>query len=144
MNGFFFFLPCRARHDSSDGRSRLHTIRTQLRSRSWGRHKQKHKHKPTPKQKTPKQKQPKTKKHKADEWLDFLQGQRQFWPTMTTRHASLAPIRRLTFQRERRLMQSKHLWDTLCIDCGTSCTGKLYSSKPTGHSRQNLWTHLFV
>ena len=26
----FFFLPCRARHDSSDGRSRLHTIRTQL------------------------------------------------------------------------------------------------------------------
>ena len=26
----FFFLPCRARHDSSDGRSRLHTIRTQF------------------------------------------------------------------------------------------------------------------
>ena len=24
---------------------------------------------------------------KADEWLDFLQGQRQFWPTMTTRHS---------------------------------------------------------
>ena len=30
---FFFFLPCRARHDSSDGRSRLHTIRTQLNNR---------------------------------------------------------------------------------------------------------------
>ena len=29
---------------------------------------------------------------KADEWLDFMQCQRQFWPTMTTRHASLAPI----------------------------------------------------
>ena len=28
--GNSFFLPCRARHDSSDGRSRLHTIRTQL------------------------------------------------------------------------------------------------------------------
>ena len=37
----FFFLPCRARHDSSDGRSRLHTIRTQFkrnkRSRPWGK-----------------------------------------------------------------------------------------------------------
>ena len=80
---------------------------------------------------------------KADEWLDFLQGQRQFWPTMTTRHASLAPIRRLTFQRERRLMQSKHVWDTLCIDWH-KLYWKLYSSKPTGHSRENLWTHLFV
>ena len=80
---------------------------------------------------------------KADEWLDFLQGQRQFWPTMTTRHASLAPIRMLTFQRERRLMQSKHLWDTLCIDWH-KLYWKLYSSKPTGHSRENLWTHLFV
>ena len=45
----------------------------------------------------------------ADEWLDFMQCQRQFWPTMTTRHASLAPIELGTFRRERRLMQSKHL-----------------------------------
>ena len=47
---------------------------------------------------------------KADEWLDFMQCQRQFWPTMTIRHASLAPIELGTFRRERRLMQSKHLW----------------------------------
>ena len=80
---------------------------------------------------------------KADEWLDFLQRQRQFWPTMTTRHASLAPIERLTFQRERRLMQSKHLWDTFSIDW-YKLDSKLYSSKPTGHSRELLWTHLFV
>ena len=37
----FFFLPCRVRHDSSDGRSRLHTIRTQFkrykRSHTWGK-----------------------------------------------------------------------------------------------------------
>ena len=71
---------------------------------------------------------------KADEWLDFLQRQRQFWPTMTTRHASLAPIERLTFQRERRLMQSKHLWDTFSIDW-YKLDSKLHSSK---------WTHLFV
>ena len=59
-SGFFFFLPCRARHDSSDGRSRLHTIRTQLkRSHSWGSHKQKHKHKPTPKQKAQNKNTPK-------------------------------------------------------------------------------------
>ena len=52
----------------------------------------------------------------ADQWLDFLQSQRQFWPAMTTRHASLAPISAQTFQRERRHMQSKHLWDTIKID----------------------------
>ena len=28
----------------------------------------------------------------AEQWLEFLQSKRQFWPTMTTRHASLAPI----------------------------------------------------
>ena len=80
---------------------------------------------------------------KADEWLDFMQRQRQFWPTMTTRHASLAPIEMLTFQRERRLMQSKHLWDTFSIDW-YKLDSKLYCSKPTGHSRELLWTHLFV
>ena len=62
---------------------------------------------------------------------------------MTTRHASLAPIEMLTFQRERRLMQSKHLWDTLSIDW-YKLDSKLYCSKPTGHSRELLWTHLFV
>ncbi len=49
----------------------------------------------------------------ADQWLDFLQSQRQFWPAMTTRHASLAPNSAHTFQRERRHMQSKHLWDSI-------------------------------
>ena len=62
---------------------------------------------------------------------------------MTTRHASLAPIRTLTFQRERRQMQSKHLWDTLCIDWA-KLSWKLYTYKPTGLSREHLWTHLFV
>ena len=45
---------------------------------------------------------------------DFLQPRRQFC-TMTTRHASLAPICAATLQRERRQMQSKHLWDTIDI-----------------------------
>ena len=79
----------------------------------------------------------------ADQWLDFLQSQRQFWPTMTTRHASLAPIRTPTFQRERRQIQSKHLWDTLSIDW-SKLSWKLYTYKPTGLSREDLWTHLFV
>ena len=51
--------------------------------------------------------------------------------TMTTRHASLAPIEMLTFQRERRLMQSKHLWDTFSIDW-YKLDSKLCCSKPTG------------
>ena len=40
-------------------------------------------------------------------------------------------------------MQSKHLWDTLSIDWH-KLESKLYSAKPTGHSRELLWTHLFV
>ena len=79
----------------------------------------------------------------ADQWLDFLQSQRQFWPAMTTRHASLAPISTPTFQRERRHMQSKHLWDTINIDWQKlSC--KLYAYKPTGLTRGELWEHLFI
>ena len=40
-------------------------------------------------------------------------------------------------------MQSKHLWDNFSIDW-YKLDSKLYSSKPTGHSRELLWTHLFV
>ena len=61
----------------------------------------------------------------ADEWLDFMQCQKQFWPTMTTRHASLVPIEMGVYRRERRLMQSKPLWDNLDIDWywGGPCSG---------------------
>ena len=40
FDSIFFFLPCRARHDSSDGRSRLHTsakFKRNKRSRPWGK-----------------------------------------------------------------------------------------------------------
>ena len=60
----------------------------------------------------------------AEQWRDFLQSRRQFWPTMTTRHASLAPICAATLQRE--------------------LSKKLYVSKPTGLTRTQLWQHLFV
>ena len=49
----------------------------------------------------------------ADHWLDFLLSLRHFWPSMTTTHASLAPLNTYTFQRERRRVQSKHLWDVV-------------------------------
>ncbi len=62
---------------------------------------------------------------------------------MTTRHASLAPIDTHTFERERRRVQSKHLWD--CINLNwPALTKKLYVSKPTGLSRAELWQLLFV
>ena len=77
------------------------------------------------------------------EQRDFLQSRRQFWPTMTTRHASLAPICAATLQRERRQMQSKHLWDTIDIQW-PELSKKLYVSKPTGLTRTQLWQHLFV
>ena len=38
----------------------------------------------------------------ASEWRDLLQARRQFWPTLTTRHASLVPVSAETLQRERR------------------------------------------
>ena len=79
----------------------------------------------------------------ADQWLDFLQSQRQFWPTLTTRHASLAPISTHTLQRERRQMKSKHLWDAININW-PKLSWKLYAFKPTGLSRLELWEHLFV
>ena len=79
----------------------------------------------------------------ADQWLDFLQSQRQCWPAMTTPHASLAPISTQTFQRERRHMQSKHLWDSINIDW-QALSRKLYAFKPTGLTRAELWEHLFV
>ena len=79
----------------------------------------------------------------AEQWRDFLQSRRQFWPTMTTRHASLAPICSATLQRERRQMQSKHLWDTIDIQW-PALSKKLYVSKPTGLTRTQLWQHLFV
>ena len=45
----------------------------------------------------------------------FLRSRRQFWPTLTTRHASLVPVSAEALQRERRQMQAKHLfgWSNL-------------------------------
>ena len=73
----------------------------------------------------------------AEQWLEFLQSQCQFWPAMTTRHVSLAPVTVHTFQRERRHMQSKHLWDSIDIKW-EALSKKLYVSKPTGLTREQL------
>ena len=40
----------------------------------------------------------------AAQWRDLLQSRRQFWPTLTTRHASLVPLCADALQRERRQM----------------------------------------
>ena len=42
----------------------------------------------------------------ASEWRDLLQSRRQFWPTLTTRHASLASVCTEALQRERSQMQA--------------------------------------
>ena len=79
----------------------------------------------------------------AAQWRDFLQSRCQFWPTMTTRHASLAPLCAEALQRERRQMQSKHLWDTIDIRWH-ELSKKIQVLKPTGLTREQLWHHLFV
>ena len=79
----------------------------------------------------------------ASEWRDLLQSRRQFWPTLTTRHASLAPLCAEALQRERRQMQAKHLWYNLDIRW-VDLENKLQVLAPTGLSREDIWKHLFL
>ena len=79
----------------------------------------------------------------ASEWRDLLQSRCQFWPTLTTRHASLAPVCTEALQRERRQMQAKHLWYNLDIRW-VDLENKLQVLAPTGLTREDIWKHLFL
>ena len=79
----------------------------------------------------------------AAQWRDLLQSRRQFWPTLTTRHASLAPLCADALQRERRQMQSKHLWYSIDINW-VELDKKLQVLAPTGLTREQIWQHLFL
>ena len=79
----------------------------------------------------------------ASEWRDLLQSRRQFWPTLTTRHASLVPVSAEALQRERRQMQAKHLWYNLDIRW-VDLKDKLEVLAPTGLTRDDIWRHLFL
>ena len=79
----------------------------------------------------------------ASEWRDLLQFRRQFWPTLTTRHASLVPVSAEALQRERRQMQAKHLWYNLDIRW-VDLKDKLEVLAPTGLTRNDIWRHLFL
>ena len=79
----------------------------------------------------------------AAEWRDLLQSRRQFWPTLTTRHASLVPVSAEALQRERRQMQAKHLWYNLDIRW-SDLKDKLEVLAPTGLTRDDIWRHLFL
>ena len=83
----------------------------------------------------------------AAEWRDLLQSRRQFWPTLTTRHASLVPVSAEALQRERRQMQAKHLWynQRYNVDIRWSdLKDKLEVLAPTGLTREDIWRHLFL
>ena len=79
----------------------------------------------------------------AAEWRDLLQSRRQFWPTLTTRHASLVPVSAEALQRERRQMQAKHLWYNVDIRW-SDLKDKLEVLAPTGLTREDIWRHLFL
>ena len=79
----------------------------------------------------------------AAEWRDLLQSRRQFWPTLTTRHASLVPVSAEALQRERRQMQAKHLWYNVDIRW-SDLKDKLEVLVPTGLTRDDIWRHLFL
>ena len=74
----------------------------------------------------------------ASEWRDLLQSRRQFWPTLTTRHASLVPVSAEALQRERRQMQAKHLWYNLNIRW-VDLEEKLEVLAPTGLTKDDIW-----
>ena len=67
----------------------------------------------------------------------------QFWPTLTTRHASLVPVSAEALQRERRQMQAKHLWYNVDIRW-SDLKDKLEVLVPTGLTRDDIWRHLFL
>ena len=75
--------------------------------------------------------------------LPLLQSRRQFWPTLTTRHASLVPVGAEALQRERRQMQAKHLWYNVDIRW-SDLKDKLEVLAPTGLTREDIWRHLFL
>ena len=79
----------------------------------------------------------------AAEWRDLLQSRRQFWPTLTTRHASPVPVSAEALQRERRQMQAKHLWYNVDIRW-SDLKDKLEVLAPTGLTREDIWRHLFL
>ena len=79
----------------------------------------------------------------VSEWRDLLQSRRQFWPTLTTRHASLVPVSAEALQRERRQMQAKHLWYNLDIRW-VDLEEKLEVLAPTGLTKNDIWRHLFL
>ena len=79
----------------------------------------------------------------AAEWRELLQSRRQFWPTLTTRHASLVPVSGEALQRERRQMQAKHLWYKVNIRW-CDLKDKLEVLAPTGLTRDDIWRHLFL
>ena len=79
----------------------------------------------------------------AAEWRDLLQSRRQFWPTLTTRHASLVPVSAEALQRERRQMQAKHLWYNVDMRW-SDLKDKLEVLAPTGLTRDDIWRHLFL
>ena len=79
----------------------------------------------------------------ASEWRDLLQSRRQFWPTLTHRHASLVPVSAEALQRERRQMQAKHLWYNVDIRW-VDLKEKLEVLAPTGLTRDDIWRHLFL
>ena len=70
----------------------------------------------------------------AAEWRDLLQSRRQFWPTLTTLHASLVPVSAEALQRERRQMQAKHLWYNVDIRWSDLFFGSLLLGSSPGRS----------
>ena len=62
---------------------------------------------------------------------------------LTIRHASLAPLCADALQRERRQMQSKHLWYNIDINW-EQLDKKLQVLAPTGLNREEIWKHLFI
>ena len=78
----------------------------------------------------------------ADDWLNFMLSQKNLWPTFATRGTLTEEISEQTFRKERRRLQAKHLWMEVRLSWHV-LAGRMYTSAPTGKSREQLYALLF-
>ena len=78
----------------------------------------------------------------ADDWLNFMLSQKNLWPTFTTRGTLTEEISDQTFRKEQRRLQAKHLWMEVRLSWHV-LAGRMYTSAPTGKSREQLYALLF-
>eukprot|EP00434_Breviolum_minutum_P035286 symbB.v1.2.031227.t2/scaffold3601.1/size53442/2 len=78
----------------------------------------------------------------ADDWLNFMLSQKNLWPTFTTRGTFTEEVSEQVFLKERRRLQTKHLWMEVKLRWRV-LADRMYTVAPTGKSKEELDALLF-